>query len=901
MALLPSGSALIGHQFATAPSGVTYRHVSGNEWRIVTDDSDVIHTSGNETKNGNLSLVSNGYITTDTISFIGDSITDGAPGPSSVSKRYSTLTAGWVGLTEVNHGIGSSTMQKGTPVNPIGGVNMQDRLGDIPTKSSNNRVLVFEFGANDFGYNGGDYTPSNYKTAYRATLNNAISKGWETKDIYLLSPPYINTTGFAFYSGINGGNTPSLSRLTAYISATLEIAQEFNTNYLDLYSCMTNNGGDTLLSSDGVHPNDMGCRVISLFLSDQINRNFSPLYIYDDNNSTIGYFSNKGGLSNLKIGGINEQSLISPPSIELGGSYSTNANDFNNAKLKLCINGGGVWGLGVSASAGLEYFSATNKHTFYGNLDLKNQVNCEGNIFGLQFISSGMNAAYNYLDRSNNAKSWAMFADNSYTRWRSGIAPLVDLMILQETTGVLSVKGAPVGLTDVVRLNELSTYAPLASPSLTGTPTAPTATVGTSTTQLANTEFVGIANPWNVVGSDLKPKSTSNRLFIENTSTGGGAYIKSDSGTTATLISAGTSNPVLLLNTSGSNKFAEFFSSALKIELLNNGTINQYFGSGVKNSSFFGITQAESSTKFAYIDGNLGSIGFGPISANAVINADSLTAQRTFQMPDASGTVALRSDFSNGLTLTGVPTPTYSAGKLVYDTSNESLTFYNNDSNVALQIGQEDWVRVINTTGSTIANGAAVYINGSSAGLPTIALAQSNSGTTTVGLGLATESIANGATGYVTSLGLVRGLNTSGFAIGAVYISPTTPGGLTQTVPNGGNFRYRVGFVTSIDATNGTIHVTPSTAVRDNIVVTQNLNFPSTASNANSTLTATVTGAALGDTVILGIPNAAVVATNHNFMAWVSAANTVSVRLNNNSSTTAIDPAAADFVIRVIK
>lgn len=38
-----------------------------------------------------------------------------------------------------------------------------------------------------------------------------------------------------------------------------------------------------------------------------------------------------------------------------------------------------------------------------------------------------------------------------------------------------------------------STYAPLASPALTGTPTAPTAVAGTNTTQVATTEFVGTA------------------------------------------------------------------------------------------------------------------------------------------------------------------------------------------------------------------------------------------------------------------------------------------------------------------------------------------------------------------------------------------------------------------------
>jgi hypothetical protein len=40
---------------------------------------------------------------------------------------------------------------------------------------------------------------------------------------------------------------------------------------------------------------------------------------------------------------------------------------------------------------------------------------------------------------------------------------------------------------------DISKYAKLDSPALTGTPTAPTATAGTNTTQLATTEFVGTA------------------------------------------------------------------------------------------------------------------------------------------------------------------------------------------------------------------------------------------------------------------------------------------------------------------------------------------------------------------------------------------------------------------------
>lgn len=49
---------------------------------------------------------------------------------------------------------------------------------------------------------------------------------------------------------------------------------------------------------------------------------------------------------------------------------------------------------------------------------------------------------------------------------------------------------------------QISARAPIASPTFTGTPAAPTATVGTSTTQIATTEYVvaSIANAGSVAG-----------------------------------------------------------------------------------------------------------------------------------------------------------------------------------------------------------------------------------------------------------------------------------------------------------------------------------------------------------------------------------------------------------------
>lgn len=77
------------------------------------------------------------------------------------------------------------------------------------------------------------------------------------------------------------------------------------------------------------------------------------------------------------------------------------------------------------------------------------------------------------------------------------------------------------------------------------------------------------------------------------------------------------------------------------------------------------------------------------------------------------------------------------------------------------------------------------------------------------------------------------------------------------------------------------------------------LNFPSTNAQLSSDLTITVTGAADGDTVALGVPNAAVNA-NSCYTAWVSAANTVTVRFNNYSAL-AINPASGTFKATVFK
>jgi hypothetical protein len=102
---------------------------------------------------------------------------------------------------------------------------------------------------------------------------------------------------------------------------------------------------------------------------------------------------------------------------------------------------------------------------------------------------------------------------------------------------------------------------------------------------------------------------------------------------------------------------------------------------------------------------------------------------------------------------------------------------------------------------------------------------------------------------------------------------------------------------------NGTTYSTSDNGVIDMnglwINGSATLDFGNTSAQNSADLTITVTGAASGDVVSLGVPNGSVSA-NTCFTAWVSATDTVTVRFNNYSSG-AVDPSSGTFKVKVFK
>ena len=196
----------------------------------------------------------------------------------------------------------------------------------------------------------------------------------------------------------------------------------------------------------------------------------------------------------------------------------------------------------------------------------------------------------------------------------------------------------------------------------------------------------------------------------------------------------------------------------------------------------------------------LGSLVNGTTETSATY-ANVTTAQQTWLADALSGDVIFAPQTDQA----------YERGKLYYDTGEESLEFYNAESDIKLQIGQENWIRVYNGTGSTITNGSVVYNSGNEATEKrmTIALAQANAAATSRVLGVATHDIETATFGFVTQFGYLGGLDTSGYNDNdPIWLSDTVAGAFTATEPQSPAFSIFLGFVVDSDASAGNLFIT---------------------------------------------------------------------------------------------
>ena len=154
-------------------------------------------------------------------------------------------------------------------------------------------------------------------------------------------------------------------------------------------------------------------------------------------------------------------------------------------------------------------------------------------------------------------------------------------------------------------------------------------------------------------------------------------------------------------------------------------------------------------------------------------------------------------------------TPPTTVGTMSWDDGDGVPTVLLKGGNTTLQVGTQAYARVYNDSGTTLTIGQVVYISGAQGNRVAVKLARADVEATSFGtIGVVSETIANGAEGFIIVSGALYKLNTNGLIAGAtVYLSPTTAGAVTTTKPQAPNQMVVIGWVERVSTTVGSIYV----------------------------------------------------------------------------------------------
>jgi len=218
--------------------------------------------------------------------------------------------------------------------------------------------------------------------------------------------------------------------------------------------------------------------------------------------------------------------------------------------------------------------------------------------------------------------------------------------------------------------------------------------------------------------------------------------------------------------------------------------------------------------------------GSQTITGSLTVHGDSKLGDQLTDIHTVTGSLSVTGSISGSLTgvlrtdyidLNTGSTIASEVGRMTWNDTDGTLDVGLKGGNVVLQVGQEQLVRVVNKTNTNLlgSNYQLVRVDGAQGNRLKIALAQANNDANSAEtLGFVTETINNNNEGFVTVGGLIGSINTSGFLQGELwndgdmlYLSPTTPGAVTNVKPSAPDHMVIVGYVVRAHANVGSIFV----------------------------------------------------------------------------------------------
>jgi hypothetical protein len=153
-----------------------------------------------------------------------------------------------------------------------------------------------------------------------------------------------------------------------------------------------------------------------------------------------------------------------------------------------------------------------------------------------------------------------------------------------------------------------------------------------------------------------------------------------------------------------------------------------------------------------------------------------------------------------------------STGKLHWEPGDGTLALGLPGDKVTVKLGQQEFVRVFNSTGNTITKSQVVKVVGAQGNRVSVKLADVSSSTPSCrSFGLAAENILAGEEGFVITHGTLRGLNlptSAGWVEGSfLWVDPNVPGGFTQTKPQAPDHSVAIGYLVRAHQAQGSVYV----------------------------------------------------------------------------------------------
>ena len=542
------------------------------------------------------------------------------------------------------------------------------------------------------------------------------------------------------------------------------------------------------------------------------NTNRSNLVLAAGNTFNIyGNLSVTGTTSSAIISATTYQNL--PTDIRVtGGTYSAGTATFTN-------NTGGTF----SVSGFTTPFTGNTSGTCISNLYVTNVIGCSPlriqptSTDPVYISQSGGNVAIATTSLDGTAPEALVVSGSSTTSYnlivgRANVNNYAQLNIVNKSTGTTS-------SADVVATNN------------TGTELVNFIDMGINGSNYA-AGIIGVAN-------DAYLYSTGRELYIGNATTGSTGNIRIFAGDPATnidifvsgttgFVGIGTTLPTSRLDVNGTTKSSVISATTYQ----NLPTDVRVTGATYSNNTFTYTNNTGGTFNVLFnsvtgltINGNLsvtGTTSSGTISATTYQNLPSFSG---LYLPLSGGTLTGGLIANSGVTAntisqtsyidfkTGSTNPSSVAGRLFFDATQKSLSYFDITNNqVTIAMGQQLYTRVWNATGAQIDKGKVIAITGTSNSLPSAILAVNNHAPgSDRPIGVAAENIPNGSEGLVLNNGILSGITLNTFSNGdTLYLSDTIPGGYVSSTSSFSSFTARtneIGYVIQTGSTTGKIYV----------------------------------------------------------------------------------------------